>query len=294
MSDLVQLIRRLVNKFNYGALSSRAAELAFFILLSIFPFILFFISGVAFIPEFHLNKYTGAIAGLMPASVFNIIYSIITSAMHNKNPNLLYTSFFLTIWTFSRSVKALIKGMNKAYNVEETRSFIKIMAISFLFTIALLVLIFSSIILLIYGEKIGFVIFGFIGLNRLFLTIWNILRYTVSILTIITIFIVLYKYTPNKKIRYRDALPGAVFATFGWFLVSYLYSIYTNHFANYEAIYGSIAEIIVLITWIYFSSWVLIIGYLINVRLCYRGGDGAGSFYLQGKDNAGRQYRKLK
>ncbi|MDL0280650.1 YihY/virulence factor BrkB family protein, partial [Clostridioides difficile] len=113
-------------------------------------------------------------------------------------------------------------------------------------------------------------IFNLVGLDEIFIKIWDILRYTVGIITIIVIFTLLYKYTPNKKLTIKESAPGAIFATFAWFLVSFLYSYYTNYYANYEVIYGSIAEIIVLMTWMYFSSWSIVIGYEVNSRLYFR------------------------
>lgn len=133
----------------------------------------------------------------------------------------------------------------------------------------LLVLIFIYDIFSLWG-KIGYFIFNLVGLDEIFIKIWDILRYTVGIITIIVIFTLLYKYTPNKKLTIKESAPGAIFATFAWFLVSFLYSYYTNYYANYEVIYGSIAEIIVLMTWMYFSSWSIVIGYEVNSRLYFR------------------------
>ncbi|MFL8709966.1 YihY/virulence factor BrkB family protein [Clostridioides sp. GD02377] len=265
-----KLIEYIVAKSNYSELSSKSAEVSFFLMLSIFPFLIFTISSIAYIPVLHLNKYIELFRNMMPESAFDVLSSIIVSAIDNRSLNFLAVSFGLTMWTFSRAVKALIKGMNRAYKVKETRSFLKILSISFLFTIMLLVLIFLSMIFLVYGEKIGYFIFNFIGLDKIFIRIWDILRYSVGILTIIVIFTALYKYTPNKKLTLKESAPGAIFATFSWFLVSFLYSYYTNYYANYEVIYGSIAEIIVLMTWMYFSSWSIVIGYEVNSRLYFR------------------------
>ncbi|CZR96958.1 MULTISPECIES: YihY/virulence factor BrkB family protein [unclassified Clostridioides] len=265
-----KLIEYIVAKSNYSELSSKSAEVSFFLMLSIFPFLIFTISSIAYIPVLHLNKYIELFRNMMPESAFDVLSSIIVSAIDNRSLNFLAVSFGLTMWTFSRAVKALIKGMNRAYKVKETRSFFKILSISFLFTIMLLVLIFLSMIFLVYGEKIGYFIFNFIGLDKIFIRIWDILRYSVGILTIIVIFTALYKYTPNKKLTLKESAPGAIFATFSWFLVSFLYSYYTNYYANYEVIYGSIAEIIVLMTWMYFSSWSIVIGYEVNSRLYFR------------------------
>lgn len=160
--------------------------------------------------------------------------------------------------------------MNKSYKVKETRSFFKVCIISFIFTISILVLIFSSIILLIYGELIGYFIFNIIGLNSIFIYIWNILRYIVGISTLIIILVNLYKYTPNKKIKTKDVIPGSIIATLVWLFISFFYSYYTNNYSNYEVVYGSIGGIIVLITWLYLSSWSILIGLEVNVRLYFR------------------------
>lgn len=262
----------IINYFkesNYSDINSKAAEMSFYLLLSFFPFLMFTISSIVYIPILHLNRYIEILKNMMPESAFNLAYSIINSAIANKSSSFIIMSFFLTVWTSSRAVRAIIRGANKSYNVKETRSYIKVFIIAFLFTIGLLLLIFSSMIFLVYGEKIGYFIFGFIGLDKIFMDVWNICRYTIGVSTIVIILISLYKYTPNKKISLKEATPGAIVATLGWIIVSFSYSYYSNYYANYEIIYGSIGGIIVLMTWLYLSSWAILIGCEVNARLYY-------------------------
>lgn len=262
----------IINYFkesNYSDINSKAAEMSFYLLLSFFPFLMFTISSIVYIPILHLNRYIEILKNMMPESAFDLAYSIINSAIANKSSSFIIMSFFLTVWTSSRAVRAIIRGANKSYNVKETRSYIKVFIIAFLFTIGLLLLIFSSMIFLVYGEKIGYFIFGFIGLDKIFMDVWNICRYTIGVSTIVIILISLYKYTPNKKISLKEATPGAIVATLGWIIVSFSYSYYSNYYANYEIIYGSIGGIIVLMTWLYLSSWAILIGCEVNARLYY-------------------------
>lgn len=266
----VEYIRDISRKFNYNEINSKAAEMSFYLLLSMFPFLIFTISIIVYIPTFHLNKSILTIRNILPESVFTIILSIINSAIDNKSLGFLILSFVFTLWTSSRGIRSLIRWMNKSYKVKETRSFFKVCIISFIFTISILVLIFSSIILLIYGELIGYFIFNIIGLNSIFIYIWNILRYIVGISTLIIILVNLYKYTPNKKIKTKDVIPGSIIATLVWLFISFFYSYYTNNYSNYEVVYGSIGGIIVLITWLYLSSWSILIGLEVNVRLYFR------------------------
>lgn len=265
-----QSVTNIVKNSSYSEINSKAAEMSFYLLLSLFPFLIFTISSLAYIPTIHLNKYINLLQSIMPESAYDIVSSMIYSAIDNRSMSLLITSFFLTVWASSRAVTALIKGINKSYNITETRSYFKVLIISLVFTIVLLLLIFSSIILLVYGEKIGLFIFEFIGLDNYFIKVWNFCRYSVGISTVIIILVNLYRYTPNKKISLKEAVPGAVVSTFGWLLVSFLYSYYTNSYARYEVIYGSIGGIIVLITWLYLSSWSILIGIEVNARLYFK------------------------
>lgn len=263
-------IINIINKSNFGEINSKAAEISFYLLLSLFPFLMFMISSIVYIPIIHLNKYIALFENIMPESAYDLISILITSAIDNRSISLSITSFFLTVWASSRAVRALIRAINKSYRIKETRSYIKRMIISLIFTVGLLLLIFSSIIFLVYGEKIGFFLFGLIGLDNFFITIWDICRYSVGISTVIITLVCLYRFTPNKKVSIKDAMPGAIISTFGWLVVSFSYSFYTNSYARYEMIYGSIGGIIVLITWLYLSSWTILLGIEVNSLLYYR------------------------
>lgn len=263
-------ILSIIQKSNYVDINSKSAEMSFYLLLSIFPFLIFTISSIAYIPMLHLSKYIAVLQSMMPESAFKLIASIINSAIDNKSLSFIITSFFITMWTSSRAVRAIIRGANKSYKVKETRPFIMIILIGLFFTLILLFLIFSSMIFLVYGEKIGYLIFGFIGLDNIFMNVWNVCRYTIGIATVVIILITLYKYTPNKKLTMKDVLPGAIISTFGWIIVSLGYSYYSNYYVNYEIIYGSIGGIIVLMTWLYLSSWAMLIGSEINAKLYCR------------------------
>ena len=263
-------ISDIIRKSNYIEINSKAAEISFYLLLFIFPFLIFTISTIVYIPTFTLNKSILIMKNIIPESAFNIIISIINSAIENKSLGFLISSFILTLWTSSRLIRTLIRWMNKSYNVKETRSFIKVSIISFIFTFSILVVIFSSTILLVFGKFIGYFIFNLIRLDSIFIYIWNVLRYIVGILTIIIIMINLYKYTPNKSLKMKDVIPGSIISTLVWLSISFFYSYYANNFLNYEFIYGSIGGIIVLITWLYLSSWSILIGLEVNAQLYFK------------------------
>lgn len=260
----------IYKQINLNDINSRAAAISYYLLLSIFPFLIFMINLLSFIPIIHINKFLYSFDDLIPRTAFAIIQSIIDSAVSQKSISLTVVSFAFTLWSSSRAVRVFIKGINKSYSLLETRSFFKLIIISFYFTVELIVLIVSSMVFLLYGEKVGYVVFKFLGLSKLFIPTWNLFRY--SFVIAITIWIVssLFRYGPNKKITLLEAMPGAILSIFGWILVSVVFSFYTNNFSNYQVIYGSIGGIIALLTWFYLSSWIMLLGCEVNALIYYK------------------------
>ena len=263
-------IRFFLEYSNYKEINSKAAEISFYLLLSIFPFLIFTISLVVYAPIIKLSKYILLLKKIIPDSVFNIITSLVSSAIENRSFSFLILSFILAMYTMSRAVQSLIRGMNKSYNIRETRPYFEVLFISLVFVVMLIVLIFTSMIFLIFGESLGAFLFKLIGLDQYFMYIWNLWRYIIGIITVTIILMNLYRFTPNKKLTFKQVVPGAIVSTLCWLLATFFYSYYANNFAKYDIIYGSLGGIIVLMTWVYISSWTILIGCEINARLYKR------------------------
>ena len=263
-------VRFIMEYSNYREINSKAAEISFYLLLSLFPFLIFTISLVVYTPLIKLSKYIFVLDKMLPSSIFKIVSALTQSAIDNRSFNFLILSFILAMYTMSRAVLCLIRGMNKSYNIRETRPYFEDLFISLVFVIMLLVLIFISMIFLVFGENLGSFLFNLIGLDQYFMYIWNLCRYIIGIVTVIIILMNLYRFTPNKKLTFKEVMPGAVVSTFCWIIASFCYSFYSSNFARYDIIYGSLGGIIVLMTWVYLSSWTILIGCEINARLYKR------------------------
>ncbi len=244
--------------------------MSFFLLLSIFPLLLFTMALIAYIPNLQLYQYINIIKGIIPYSSFDTLSSIINSSIDNRNISLIITSFFITLYSSSRVISSLVRIMNRSYKIKETRSYFLILFNNFVLIILILALILSSFVLLVYGEFIGMFIFKFIKLDDMFLYIWGYFRYLLGISIVFIILTILFMYAPNRKVRFKDVLPGAIIATLGWIFVSTFYSYYTTHIASYDLIYGSLSGIIILVTWLYLISFTIIVGCQINAKFYFR------------------------
>jgi membrane protein len=269
VKKLSNIVTIIYHRFTYDTIPSRSAEVSFYLLLSFFPFLIFLITLISFIPVIHLNNYIVWLSNVMPSNAYSIVSSIIDNAVRGKSTQLLIVSFLITLWSSTSGISAIIRGINKAYDQEETRSYIKVAGISLLFTMEIVILIVFSLILIVYGSNLGIFVFNYFGLGRLLL-LWDRLRYVVSIITMLLIFLSLYIITPNHKIKFSHSLPGAILSTFLWIIASLVFSFYANNFVNYNLIYGSIGGIIALISWIYLSSTVILLGAEVNAALYFK------------------------
>ncbi|WP_085829512.1 YihY/virulence factor BrkB family protein [Clostridium massiliodielmoense] len=261
-----KIIFKLLYKLKKDEIFALASQLAYSLLLSFFPFLIFLFTVASF-SSLQSEGIIITLKNIIPDSAYNLVYSILNETFEASNVNLLSFSFIITIWIASNGFKAVIRALNKAYGEEEERSFIKIQFMGIISTVILTFLIIFSLFILVLGNIIGLKIITMLSLPISLYFIWNVLRYFVMLIFMIIIFAIVYKITPCRKLTFKDVLPGAIFATIGWIIVSLGFSFYVDNFANYSRLYGSIGAVIVLLVWLFLSSIIILIGGEINAIL---------------------------
>ena len=246
-----------------------AAQLAYYLILSFFPFLIFLLTLVGF-SNLDSMEVLGALRAMLPTSAFELIYSVIIEVIEKQNTGLLGASLLLVVWSASSAFRAVIKGINKAYGLNENRSFVKRAFIAIICTFALAFVIMLTLVMLVFGGLIGDLLASYLPFPSVVYRIWNFLRYILVIFMMILIFASIYRYTPSKRLRWREVVPGAIACTGGWFIVSLGFSFYINNFSNYSKIYGGLGAVIILITWLYLTSIILILGGEINSLIVIR------------------------
>ncbi|SHG76773.1 YihY/virulence factor BrkB family protein [Ornithinibacillus halophilus] len=259
---LKELYEEIINDDVFGL----AAQLAYFFLLSLFPFLLFLITLIGYLPidEQVIMKVLSTVA---PADSMQLIESNVEQLAHQQNGGLLSITLIGTLWSASNGVNAIMRSFNHAYDVKESRSFIVSRFIAIVLTIAMIGVIIVAILLPVLGRMIGVYIFSFFGLSDNFLTVWEMLRWVISSVVFFIVFLFLYKLAPNMRIHFRNCFWGALFATTTWQLVSFGFSYYVETLGNYSATYGSLGAVIVLMIWFYISGVIIIIGGVINATI---------------------------
>ncbi|MBA2872550.1 membrane protein [Anoxybacillus calidus] len=255
----LSFVRELVNRFQKDEISRLSAELAYFFLLSLFPFLIFLFTLLAYLPIPHEDVLL-LMREYAPKEVFHLIETNVHTMMEHQNGKLLSFGIIATIWSASNGINAIVRAFNRAYNVKEDRSFIVARGMSVLLTFAMMSVIVVAIVLPVFGRAIGSFLFSAFGFSNEFLAVWNTFRWVVSSVILFLVFTALYYFAPNKHLRIRHVTSGALFATIGWMVVSLAFSYYVENLANYTVMYGSLGGIIVLMVWFYLSGMIIVLG----------------------------------
>ncbi|MBZ4645396.1 MAG: YihY/virulence factor BrkB family protein [Clostridia bacterium] len=268
LNKLIKYVRNLYFRFYDDEVPALGAQLAYYFLLSFFPFLIFLVTMIGY-TTLSSEEVLRELSNILPQNAYALIYDSISHITNRKNGGLLSFGIVTTLWAASNGVGAAVRGLNKAYDEEEERPLWKIKGIAILFTVALAVVILLSFILLIFGQQIGIYLAKWLGMAGFFHAIWDTLRYIIMLLIMVLIFAAFYRYIPNRRLMWKEVIPGAIFATIGWILISLGFAYYVNNFGNYSRIYGSIGGAIVLLIWLFFSAMVILMGGELNATLAF-------------------------
>ena len=246
--------------------SGLAAQLAYLFLLSLFPFLIFSITLLGY-TSIKADDVINLVKRSVPFETASIIADNVRSVLAVRKTGLLSFGAIASIWSASSALNSIIDVLDRSYEVTEDRSFLRSRAVAIALTFMMIPAIVVSLLLPVFGEKIGRLIFSYMGLSSVFLTLWNIARWVLSFCIMIGVLAGIYYFAPNKRIRFKGVLAGALFATIVWHIVSWCFSYYINHIGNYSAIYGSLGSIIMLMVWFYVVALLIILGGVLNSTL---------------------------
>lgn len=265
-AKILTFAQNLYCRYQEDEVPAMGAQLTYYLILAIFPFLIFLVALVSFTP-LSPDEILRSLERFIPQNSNETIRKTLIEIQQSRSQTLLSFGMIATIWSASKGVDAIMKALNKAYDEEETRRYFKVKGISVLFTLALAVSIALTFVLLVFGEWIGKQIFRFFQVPDYFDTLWGIGKFAIPLAVMALVFVFLYKYIPNCRLTFKEVLPGALFSTVGWIVTSLLFSFYVNNFGNYTKTYGSLGGVIVLLTWLYLSSLIIVLGGEINATL---------------------------
>lgn len=268
------LAKRTLKEFGADDMSSYSAALAYQALFSIFPFILFLMSMLGFLhlPQFFEWLRSQATT-VLPETAAEQINPVIDQ-LQSQDGGLLSFGILIALWTSSAGMRSLMNAMNKAYDVDEERPTWKVFLLSVVYTIGIAIVLLLIAALMIMGPQVMEWLAAQVGLQDIVVTIWTWVRLPVAIFLMMLVVALLYYVAPNVEQSFRFITPGSVVAVIVWIAASLAFGYYVQNFGNYDATYGSVGAVIVLMLFFYISSAVLLLGAEINAVIEHAAHDG--------------------
>lgn len=254
MYKLFYFFIRVVKKSDENELLLISYALTFKLVVSMFPLIIFLMTLIGFF-NIKVSPFIIELGNQLPVQIMEIINVFLDEVVYTRHLSLLSSSLIISIYSASTGFNTIIKGLNKVYDVNESRSFLKVRLISIILVFVFGGLVVSSLLIYIFSDMIKIFIPYF--LDSIFINI-----FTAVILFIMVLLI--YKISVCKKLSFREMYPGALFTILTWAIVSKLFNIYVNNFSRYSMVYGSIGSVFILLFWMNIISFLLLLGCQIN------------------------------
>lgn len=260
---LREVARRTWAEINEDDVFGRAAQLAYYLFLALFPFL---IAVIATLSVFGFADRGRALmfqflAGALPPSAFDLINSTITGIIQASGPLKMSAGIIASLWAASAGMRAVMDTLNAAYRAKETRSLLKQYAVAIGLTLAIAILLVVSVVIVVFGNTI---INGLSRGNALAL-IWKAAQWPLVLALALLAFAITYYLAPDlKKREWHWVTPGAIAGVALWMFVTIALRVYLHFFNSYSATYGALGGVIVLLLWFYLSGIALLSGAVLN------------------------------
>jgi len=261
-------IQRAVKRIISSEAGLRCAGVAFYGFLSLFPAIAaaVILFGL-FLDKFIIDGIVNAMAPLIPPGPEEILTTQLVKLESTEDENLgwgLLITFAFALWSGSRGTNAMVYAVNRAYRQKSDRGFFAGVVVSI--SLTLLAFLMAAVTILVIA--VFPVIIQFASLPPAFETYANWLRWPVIAVLILVTTVLFYRIAPlRRSAKYRWIFPGAITASVLWLIASYGFSFYVENFGSYDVTFGSLAAVVVLLLWFYYSSMIFVFGAIINAEL---------------------------
>jgi membrane protein len=238
-----------------------AAQLAYYFLLALFPTVLCVIALASFLPlQNFTDEVTRMLGGFAPPEMVTLIREQMLRLGEGNHGGIFSIGLLAALWSSSAAMVAMIDAMNQAYDIGESRPWWKVRLTAILLTIGLAVFVVLSAGLIVAGPQLADLLASWFGFGAVFTTTWKIVQWPIAFALVTTGIALVYYYAPDAEQDFIWITPGSLIASTLWVVASLGFRFYVVNFGNYEATYGTVSGVILLMLWFYISGLVLIIG----------------------------------
>ena len=261
--DAIRIGRRFIDEFQRDDVAGLAAELAYRFLFAIFPFGIFVAALAAFIAAAAgladpTSQIMGSLGDNLPPAIADGIRPQLEAVLGEGRPGLLTVGAIGALWAATGGMNALIKAMNRAWEVEDTRPFLPKTALAVGLTLLASVGIVASFVTIVGASLLTTQISTRLGLDRGLVDVVGVIRWPLVFALLSVAVAILYHWAPNFRAPWRWCLAGGALFAVAWTVTTWLFSLYVANFGTYANTYGALGGVIVLMLWFYLSALILV------------------------------------
>lgn len=258
------LFVNVIKRFFKDRFFDQAAQTAYYLLLSMFPFLIFLFSLVSYLPVDE-EMFLAFIKPFAPSEAYSIIEQNVRAIIYKVQGKVLYTSLAIAFWISSVAVQSLARSLDLANGYVRKYPFWKVLirdlGVTFLFMLVLSSSLFLPLIERALREVVTY--YDTVEQWQGWLYIWPNVKWGLGTLFLFLFFLLFYKVVPTGKMKVKEVVPGAVFSALGWQLFSLVFGSYVAN-VDYTKIYGQLSGIILLVLWFYLTAVILMLSGLLN------------------------------
>jgi membrane protein len=247
-----------------------AQQVAFSSLLAFFPSVILVIGLLGLLGSGAYDSLIHLLGSVAPKGVLDAIDLAKQSSAgnHAGSAIALFIGVVGALWAASGATASIIKAVNRAEDLEETRPFWKVRLLALALVMLVGLVTATLFVLIIFGGPIGDAVAKRAHLGSEFTVLWNILRWPIAFAGILAFFAIVYWLAPNRSPRnWKWLTPGSILGAVLWLALSALFALYTSFSSSYDRTYGSLAGAIILLLWLNYSAVALLMGAELNAEL---------------------------
>jgi membrane protein len=261
--SIAELGKRVWADIGHHELLDRSAALSYYFIFALFPTLLFLTTLLALLPIPQLpGRLMAYVSDVLPGDAGLLVQKTLAQVLHGTHAGLLSVGAVAALWAASSGMTSIMTALNVASRPWWRA---RLLAVGLTFVFSILAVI--GLVLLVFGQNLGDAIANRTGWGTVFRIAWQVARWPLAIFLGIAAISLLYRLAPATNQRWAWVTPGSACAVVAWAVMSVALRFYVGHFATYNAAYGSIGGVILLMLWLYLSGVALLVGAAINSEI---------------------------
>lgn len=260
---LLRLIKIFQSNWERATVNQSGAEMAYFVLLSLFPLLLVIANIIPLLP-LNTNEVLALVADFIPQDIFNVIEPILEGYLESASGGFISFGLLTAIWSASKVITILRRVLDDVYGSVQKKNVVVGRILSLLVMIGILLIVGLALFIFVFGEQILQFVQNVIGFDIPFIQEFLLLRWVILLVILFGVLLIVYRFVPNHHLSFKYSYQGAIFATVGWMLLTQGFSIYLNVASDDALTNATFGGFLALMLFLYFSSIVILLGALLN------------------------------